>query len=232
MLNKVILMGRLTRDPELKNTNSGIPMCRFSVAVERRYADKMTGERTADFLDCTAFKGTAEFVSRYFTKGSMILVEGSIQNNNYTDNNGVKLENVPADKTYYMTLTQHGKYQVTYTVEEEDWVAKNTLSLVKSIFVIDEEAPQVKFTNTSKTTAKVGEVVVIPNYIFQDNISAKENITIVASVINPYGRVYYFKDGENAIKCLYAGEYKFIVMAMDEHGNTTTITHTVTVSAK
>ena len=90
MLNKVILMGRLTRDPELKNTNSGIPMCRFSVAVERRYADKTTGERTADFLDCTAFKGTAEFVSRYFTKGSMILVEGSIHNNNYTDNNGVK----------------------------------------------------------------------------------------------------------------------------------------------
>ena len=90
MLNKVILMGRLTRDPELKNTNSGIAMCRFSVAVERRYADKTTGERTADFLDCTAFKGTAEFVSRYFTKGSMILVEGSIQNNNYTDNNGVK----------------------------------------------------------------------------------------------------------------------------------------------
>ena len=90
MLNKVILMGRLTRDPELKNTNSGIAMCRFSVAVERRYADKTTGERTADFLDCTAFKGTAEFVSRYFTKGSMILVEGSVQNNHFTDNNGVK----------------------------------------------------------------------------------------------------------------------------------------------
>lgn len=90
MLNKVILMGRLTRDPELKNTNSGIPMCRFSVAVERRFADKTTGERTADFLDCTAFKGTAEFVSRYFTKGSMILVEGSVQNNHFTDNNGVK----------------------------------------------------------------------------------------------------------------------------------------------
>ena len=90
MLNKVILMGRLTRDPELKNTQSGIPICRFSVAVERRFADKTTGQRETDFLDCTAFRGTAEFLARYFSKGSMILVEGAIQNNNYTDNNGVK----------------------------------------------------------------------------------------------------------------------------------------------
>lgn len=90
MLNKVILMGRLTKDPELKNTQSGVPMCRFSVAVERRFADKITGQRETDFLNCTAFRGTAEFLARYFSKGSMVLVEGSIQNNNYTDNNGTK----------------------------------------------------------------------------------------------------------------------------------------------
>lgn len=90
MLNKVIIMGRLTRDPDFKQTQSGIAMCKFSVAVERQFKDSKTGERLTDFLDCTAFRGTAEFISRYFTKGNMILVEGNIQNNNYTDNNGVK----------------------------------------------------------------------------------------------------------------------------------------------
>lgn len=148
------------------------------------------------------------------------------------DKDGLKLENVPTDKTYYVTLSQHGKYQITYTVEEEDWVAKNTLSLVKSIFVIDEEEPQVKFVNATQTTAKVGDIITMPKYIFQDNISANENMTIVASVINPYGRTYYFKEGENAIKCLYAGEYKFILMVLDEQGNMAYTTHTVTVTAK
>lgn len=90
MLNKVIIMGRLTRDPDLKQTQSGVAICKFSVAVERQFKDSKTGERLTDFLDCTAFRGTAEFISRYFSKGNMILVEGNIQNNNYTDNNGVK----------------------------------------------------------------------------------------------------------------------------------------------
>jgi single-strand DNA-binding protein len=83
-------MGRLTRDPDFKHTQSGVAICKFSVAVERQFKDSKTGERLTDFLDCTAFRGTAEFISRYFTKGNMILVEGNIQNNNYTDNNGVK----------------------------------------------------------------------------------------------------------------------------------------------
>lgn len=90
MLNKVILMGRLTRDPEFRQTTSGVAMCRFSVACDRRIANKETGERQADFIDCIAWRQSAEFISRYFTKGSMIIVEGTLQNNNYTDNNGVK----------------------------------------------------------------------------------------------------------------------------------------------
>ena len=90
MLNKVILMGRLTRDPEFRQTTSGVPVCRFSIAISRQFANKQTGEREADFIDCDAWRSTAEFVSRYFTKGSMILVEGQLRNNNYTDNNGVK----------------------------------------------------------------------------------------------------------------------------------------------
>lgn len=88
MFNRIILMGRLTKDPELKNTQSGIPMCRFSIAVDRAYSKGQ--EKQTDFFDITAWRNTAEFVAKYFSKGRMIHVEGKLQNNNYTDQNGVK----------------------------------------------------------------------------------------------------------------------------------------------
>lgn len=88
MFNKIILMGRLTKDPELKTTQSGVTMCRFSVAVDRAYSKGQ--EKQTDFIDITAWRQTAEFVSKYFSKGRVILVEGKLQNNNYTDQNGVK----------------------------------------------------------------------------------------------------------------------------------------------
>lgn len=90
MINKVIIMGRLTADPELRQTTSGISSCRFSVAVDRGYRSRDTGERQTDFIRVTAWRQTAEFVSRYFSKGKMIIVEGSLRNNDYTDANGVK----------------------------------------------------------------------------------------------------------------------------------------------
>lgn len=86
-MNKVILVGRLTADPELRQTQSGISSCRFTVATDRRFADKNTGERQADFITCVAWRQTAEFVSRYFNKGKLIAVEGSLRNNNYQDRN-------------------------------------------------------------------------------------------------------------------------------------------------
>ena len=89
MINNVVLMGRLTAVPELKTTQSGISTVRFSVAVERRY-NKQGEERQTDFIDCVAWRQTAEFVSKYFNKGSMIAVEGSIQTRNYEDKNGNK----------------------------------------------------------------------------------------------------------------------------------------------
>lgn len=89
MYNRVILMGCLTRDPELRMTQSGIQMCRFSVAVDRQYA-RQGEERKADFFDVTVWRNTAEFVCKYFTKGRMIHIEGRLQNNNYEDKNGVK----------------------------------------------------------------------------------------------------------------------------------------------
>ena len=90
MINKVILMGRLTADPTYSQTQNGTAYCRFTVAVNRNFADKSTGERQADFIGVVAWKQTADFVAKYFKKGSMIIVEGNIQNNNYTDSNGVK----------------------------------------------------------------------------------------------------------------------------------------------
>lgn len=92
MFNKVILMGRLTKDPEFKQTPSDVAVCTFSVAINKQFTNKQTGEKVDDttFVDCVAWRNTAEFVARYFTKGSMILVEGALKNNNYTDNNNVK----------------------------------------------------------------------------------------------------------------------------------------------
>lgn len=87
-LNKVILGGRLTADPELKQTTSGITVCSFSIAVNRKMAkDK---EREADFINCTAWRSTAEFISKYFKKGSSICVVGSIQTRSWEDNEGQK----------------------------------------------------------------------------------------------------------------------------------------------
>ena len=89
MYNRVILMGRLTRDPELRTTQSGISMCRITVAVDRSFV-KQGEARQADFLDVICWRQQAEFVCKYFNKGRMIHIEGKIQNDNYTDQNGVK----------------------------------------------------------------------------------------------------------------------------------------------
>ena len=88
MLNHIVIMGRLARDPELKRTGSGVAYVKFSVAVERDIPDKNTGERAVDFIDCVAWRKTAEFISNYFTKGSMIVVSGRLQINKWVDNDG------------------------------------------------------------------------------------------------------------------------------------------------
>lgn len=89
-MNKVELIGRLCADPDFRTTQSGTAVCKFRVAVNRRFKNQQTGEYEADFISCTAWRQTAEFVSRYFQKGSMIAVVGSLRNNNYTDQSGVK----------------------------------------------------------------------------------------------------------------------------------------------
>lgn len=88
-MNKVILMGRNTKDPELKYSNSGNAVCKFTVAVDRKF-QKQGEERQADFISCVAFAKTGEFVSKYFTKGSKIAVVGSIQTRTWDDAEGKK----------------------------------------------------------------------------------------------------------------------------------------------
>lgn len=88
MLNRAILMGRLCDDPEFRQTQSNIPVCRIRIAINR--PKQKDGTQEADFINCTAWRSTAEFISRYFSKGNMILVEGELRNDNYTDNNGTK----------------------------------------------------------------------------------------------------------------------------------------------
>ena len=88
MINKAILMGRLVADPELKQTASNISVCKFTIAINRpKQKDK---EQQSDFINIVVWRNTAEFVSKYFTKGKTIIVEGALRNNNYTDSNGVK----------------------------------------------------------------------------------------------------------------------------------------------
>lgn len=102
MLNKTILMGRLTADPELKTTPNGISVCSFTIAVDRGYVKAGTQHQT-DFIDIVTWRQTAEFVSKYFSKGKLIALEGSIQTRSYTDNSGNKRKvfEVVADSVHF-----------------------------------------------------------------------------------------------------------------------------------
>ena len=103
MLNHITIMGRLTRDPEMRSTQSGVAVASFTLAVDRDFGGKDGGEKQTDFIDCTAWQHTAEFVSKYFTKGRMAVVSGRLQIDNYTDNDGNKRKaaKVIADNIYF-----------------------------------------------------------------------------------------------------------------------------------
>ena len=88
-MNKVFLIGNLTRDPEIRETASGVPMCRFAIAVQRPYSSQ-DGERQTDFFECTAWRGLGENIARFTKKGKKVAVTGSIQIRNYEDNQGAK----------------------------------------------------------------------------------------------------------------------------------------------
>ena len=102
MLNKIVIMGRMTRDPELRRTQSGTAVTSFSIACDRDFKSQ-SGEKETDFIDIVAWRGTAEFVSKYFAKGRMAIVEGRLQIRDWTDNNGGKRRSaeVVADNIYF-----------------------------------------------------------------------------------------------------------------------------------
>ena len=102
MLNHIVLMGRLTRDPELRRTGSGVAVASFSLAVDRDFASQ-NGEKETDFVDIVAWRNTAEFVSKYFAKGRMAVVSGRLQIRNWQDKDGNKRRSaeVVADNVYF-----------------------------------------------------------------------------------------------------------------------------------
>ena len=103
MLDHIVIMGRMTRDPELRRTGSGIAVAGFTVAVDRDFSGKDGGEKETDFIDCVAWRQTGEFVSKYFTKGSMIVVSGRLQMRSWTDKDGNKRRTaeVVAENVYF-----------------------------------------------------------------------------------------------------------------------------------
>ena len=109
MLNKIILMGRLTRDPELRRTGSGTAVTSFSLAVDRDFKSQ-GGDKETDFIDIVAWRNTAEFVSKYFTKGRMAVVEGRLQMRDWTDKDGNKRRTaeVVADNVYFGDTKREG----------------------------------------------------------------------------------------------------------------------------
>ena len=119
MLNHIDIMGRLTRDPELRRTGSGTAVANFSVAVDRDFSGKDSGEKETDFIDCVAWRNTGEFVSKYFTKGSMIVVSGRLQIRKWQDKDGNNryCAEVVADNCYFGeskkadTAAQSGSYR-------------------------------------------------------------------------------------------------------------------------
>lgn len=103
MLNKIFLQGRLVADPELRHTPSGVAVCSFRIAVDRDFKDRDTGEKKTDFINVVAWRQSGEFVSRYFSKGRLAIVEGRLQIRDYTDrdNNKRTIAEVIADNVYF-----------------------------------------------------------------------------------------------------------------------------------
>lgn len=122
MLNRIIIMGRLTRDPELRHTQSGTPVASFSLAVDRDFKDKQNGERATDFIDVAAWRQTGEFAARYFTKGRMAVVEGRLQLRDWTDKEGNKRKSaeVIAENVYFGDSKRDGEGAGVYSAPPAD----------------------------------------------------------------------------------------------------------------
>lgn len=115
MLNKIFVMGRMVRDPELRRTNTGTAVVSFTLACDRDFKDKQTGERETDFIDCVAWRQTGEFIGQHFSKGRAAVVEGRLQNRKWTDKDGNKRVSaeVVVDQVYFADSKNESRPQTT-----------------------------------------------------------------------------------------------------------------------
>ena len=127
MLNHITIMGRMTRDPELRKTGSGVSVASFTLAVDRDYNPKDGAEKEVDFIDCVAWRGAGDFVSKYFTKGSMAIVTGRLQIRNWTDkdNNKRRSAEVVADSVYFGDSKKSEQGNSTYQAPISSQASQN-----------------------------------------------------------------------------------------------------------
>lgn len=148
MLNQILIMGRLTRDPELRRTGTGIPVAAFSVAVDRDWPNRDTGEKETDFIDCVAWRQKGEFISKYFTKGSLIVVSGRLQIRNWEDKDGNKrksaeivVENAYFGESKKDNQTTQSPGPSTYS----GWGANGIKPAVSDFALLDDDDAQLPF---------------------------------------------------------------------------------------
>ena len=124
-MNHIVIMGRLTRDPELRQTPGGVPVASFSLAVDRGFVSKDSGERQTDFIDVVAWEKRAEFVSKFFTKGQMAAVSGRLQIRDWTDKDGNKRRNaeVVADNIYFTESKKSRDASIGHSEPKDDFNA-------------------------------------------------------------------------------------------------------------
>jgi len=135
-MNQIVIMGRLTRDPELRHTSAGTPVASFSLAVDRGYAPKDGGERQTDFIDVVAWRNSAEFVSKYFVKGQMAAVTGRLQIRDWTDKDGNKRKSaeVVADNIYFTESKKSREASIGSVEVKDDYSASYSTPVESSDF--------------------------------------------------------------------------------------------------
>lgn len=133
MLNHITIMGRLVRDPELRRTGTGTAVTNFTVAVDRDYSGKDGGEKKTDFINCVAWRQTGEFVSKYFTKGSMIVVSGRLELRDWTDKDGNKRTSaeINVENAYFGSTKKESEAEAATPVANEDPYAETNALIQK-----------------------------------------------------------------------------------------------------
>ena len=147
MLNHIVIMGRLTRDPELRRTGTGVAVTSFTVAVDRDFGNRENGERETDFIDCVAWRQTGEFVSKYFAKGRMAVVSGRLQIRNWTDKEGNKRRTaeVVADNVYFGDSKREGDSGNAYSAPAFGGYSAPAAAPASDFAMLDDNDAQLPF---------------------------------------------------------------------------------------